>query len=137
MREDGSVIVYNKTFESGRNREIGKMFPDLKEDMERFNENMVDLMVPFRKRNYYTKEMQGSYSIKYVLPALYPDDPELNYKELSLIHKGDEASQAFLTLTDKSPEEQEEIRKALLEYCKLDTYAMVKIWEKFNEVVNF
>lgn len=137
MSEDGSVIVYNKTFESGRNREIGKMFPDLKEDMDRFNNNMVDLMVPFRKRNYYTKEMKGSYSIKYVLPALYPDDSELNYNELSLIHKGDEASQAFLTLKDKSPEEQKEIRKALLEYCKLDTYAMVKIWEKFNEVVNY
>jgi hypothetical protein len=24
----------------------------------------------------------------------------------------------------------------LLEYCKLDTYAMVKIWEKFKEVVH-
>ena len=80
--------------------------------------------------------MQGSYSIKYVLPALYPDDPELDYSELSLIHKGDEAANAFLSLKDKTPEEQEEIREALLEYCKLDTYAMVKIWDKFKEVVN-
>lgn len=78
--------------------------------------------------------MQGSYSIKYVLPALYPNDPELDYNELSLIHKGDEASNAFLNLKNKSDEEQKVIREALLEYCRLDTLAMVKIWEKFNEV---
>lgn len=134
MPKDGSVIVYNKTFEATRNKEIGEMYPDLKPEMERFNNNIVDLMVPFRNRDYYTKEMKGSYSIKYVLPALYPDDPELDYKELSLIHKGDEASNAFLSLKNKAPEEQKIIRQALLEYCKLDTLAMVKIWEKFLEV---
>ena len=134
MPEDGSVIVYNKTFESTRNKEIGEMYPDLNPEMERFNNNIVDLMIPFRNRDYYTKEMQGSYSIKYVLPALYPDDPELDYKKLSLIHKGDEASNTFLSLKDKAPEEQKVIREALLTYCKLDTLAMVKIWENFIEV---
>ena len=135
MPEDGSVIVYNKGFEASRNREIGEMFPDLKCEMERLNENMVDLMVPFRNRDYYTKEMKGSYSIKFVLPALYPDDPELDYKNLDMIHNGGEASDAFLALKDKAPDEQEKIRENLLEYCKLDTYAMVKIWEKFREVI--
>ena len=135
LPEDGSVIVYNKSFEASRNREIGEMYPDLKDEMERINANMVDLMIPFKDRNYYTKEMKGSYSIKYVLPALYPDDPELDYINLDLIHNGGEASQAFLSLKDKSLKEQEEIRQCLLEYCKLDTYAMVKLWEKFKEVV--
>ena len=135
MSDDGSVIVYNKSFEASRNREIGEMYPDLKAEMERINGNIVDLMIPFRNRNYYKKEMEGSYSIKYVLPALYPDDPELDYLNLPLIHNGGEASEAFLSLKDKSLEEQEEIREGLLEYCKLDTYAMVKIWEKFNEVI--
>lgn len=134
MPENGSVIVYNKAFEATRNKEIGELCPDLKNEMERINANMVDLMIPFKNRDYYTKEMKGSYSIKYVLPALYPDDPELDYSELSLIHKGDEASNAFLNLKYKTSEEQEEIRKALLEYCKLDTLAMVKIWENFKDV---
>ena len=135
LAENGSVIVYNRTFEEKLvNNKIAEMYPDLKEEIERINANIVDLMVPIKNRDYYTKEMDGSYSIKYVLPALYPDDKELNYSELSLIHKGDEASEAFLSLKDKTPEEQEKIRKALLEYCKLDTYAMVKIWEKFIEV---
>ena len=135
MPQNGSIIVYNKGFEASRNREIGEMFPDLKSEMERFNENMVDLMVPFKNRDYYTKQMKGSYSIKYVLPALYPGDSELDYVNLDLIHNGGEASQAFLSLKDKSPEEQEKIRKSLLEYCKLDTLAMVKIWEKFRQVI--
>ena len=135
MPEDGSVIVYNKGFEATRNKEIGKMYPDLNDEMERLNGNIVDLMVPFRSRDYYMKEMEGSYSIKKVLPALYPDEEKLNYDNLDLIHKGDEASNAFKDLKNRTPEKREEIREALLRYCELDTYAMVKIWEKFNEVV--
>ena len=134
LPENGSVIVYNRAFEATRNREIGKMFPDLKDEMDRINANIVDLMVPFKNRDYYTKEMHGSFSIKYVLPALYPDDPELDYSNLELVHRGDEAANAFVGLKDKTPAEQEEIRKALLKYCRLDTLAMVKIWEKFVEV---
>lgn len=95
---------------------------------------MVDLRVPFSKRYYYVKEMQGSSSIKYVLPALYPEDPELDYSQLELVHKGDEASNAFLSLKNKNSQEQKVIRDALLKYCKVDTWAMVKIWEKFKEV---
>lgn len=137
MPDDGSVIVYNKGFESSRNREIGKMYPDLESEMERINANIVDLMVPFKNRDYYTRQMKGSYSIKYVLPALYPDDPELDYHNLPVVHNGGEASDAFLSLKDKSIEEQAEIRDGLLEYCKLDTLAMVKLWEKFKEVTGF
>lgn len=134
LSEDGSVIVYNKSFEAARNREIGQMYSDLKEEMDRINSNMVDFMIPFKKRNYYTKEMEGSASLKYVLPALYPDNPDLDYHNLPVVHNGGEASQAFLSLNEKSKEEQEEIREGLLKYCELDTLAMVKIYEKFKEV---
>ena len=134
MPDDGRVIVYNKGFASSSNREIGEIYPDLADEMERINSNIVDLMVPFKSRDYYTKEMQGSYSIKYVLPALYPDDPELDYHNLPVVHNGGEASEAFLSLKNKTPEEQIKIRSGLLEYCKLDTLAMVKLWEKFRQV---
>lgn len=58
LPENGSIIVYNKSFESSRNNEIGEIYPDLIEKMEKINNNMVDFMVPFKQRNYYTKEMQ-------------------------------------------------------------------------------
>ena len=96
---------------------------------------MVDFLVPFKQRKYYTKEMRGSASIKAVLPALYPNDPELDYHNLPVVHNGGEASEAFLSLKNKSKEEQEKIRHGLLVYCELDTYAMVKLWEKFKEIV--
>ena len=135
LSEDGSVIVYNKTFEKSHiNDKIANMYPDLRPEIERINGNMVDFEVPFKNRNYYVKDMKGFSSIKKVLPALYPDDPKLNHSNLELVHNGGEASNAFLSLRNQTPEEQEKTREALLEYCKLDTYAMVKIWEKFKEV---
>lgn len=135
MPKNGSVIIYNKSFEPARNNEIARMYPDLKEEMDRLNSNMVDFLEPFKQRKYYTKEMHGSASIKAVLPALYPNDPELDYHNLPVVHNGGEASEAFLSLKDKSKEEQEKIRHGLLVYCELDTYAMVKLWEKFKEII--
>ena len=133
--QNGSVIIYNKSFEPARNNEIARMYPDLKEEMDRINSNMVDFLEPFKQRKYYCKEMHGSASIKAVLPALYPNDPELDYHNLPVVHNGGEAQEAFLSLKGKSKEEQEKIRHGLLVYCELDTYAMVKIWMKFNEII--
>ena len=135
MPENGSVIIYNKSFEPARNNEIARMYPDLKDEMDRINSNIVDFLEPFKQRKYYTKEMHGSASIKAVLPALYPDDPELDYHNLPVVHNGGEASEAFLNLKNKSKKEQKEIRHGLLVYCELDTLAMVKLWERFKEII--
>ena len=78
-------------FEKGVIARLAKSFPDLKDHLMNIYDHMKDLMIPFRDRNYYTKEMQGSYSIKYVLPALFPEDPSLNYHNLEEVHNGDEA----------------------------------------------
>lgn len=135
MPDNGSVIIYNSSFEPVINRQLAQMFPDLENELTRINENIVDFQVPFRSRDYYVKEMEGSYSIKKVLPALYPDDPDLDYHNLPYVHNGTEASDSFLNMKHMSKEEQEEIRKGLLVYCGLDTYAMVKIWKKFKEII--
>ena len=100
----------------------------------KIHDNIKDLMIPFYRRYYYNKDMQGSYSIKYVLPALFPNDPELDYHNLDEIHNGSEAMNSFANMGKLSKKEQEELRKSLLEYCKLDTYAMVKIYDKLKEV---
>lgn len=134
--DNGSVIIYNRAFEPARNREIAEMYPDLKDEQERINCNMIDFLEPFKQRKYYTKEMQGSASIKYVLPALYQKDSELDYHNLPVVHNGEEASEAFLSLKGKSKEKQKEIRNGLLVYCQLDTYAMVKIWMKFKQILS-
>lgn len=88
-------------------------------------------MALFRNRHYYTKEMMGSYSIKLVLPALIP---ELSY-EVMVVANGDDAVLAYKQLGETSdPAEAEQIRRDLLEYCKLDTLAMVKLLEKLKDL---
>ena len=75
--------------------------------------------------------MNGSYSIKSVLPSLVP---ELNYDSLAIGNGGD-ASTAFYNLKRVEDENEREVtRKALMEYCGLDTLAMVKILEKLNQL---
>ena len=75
--------------------------------------------------------MKGSNSIKAVLPSLVP---ELSYDELE-INEGGLASIAFESLWDENDLMIiAETRKQLLEYCKLDTFAMVKILEKLHDV---
>jgi len=87
---------------------------------------LKDLMIPFQQKWYYTPEMKGSYSIKYVLPALVP---ELSYNDLD-IKEGGTASNTFLSMVNETFEgDVQKIRRQLLQYCELDTFAMVKILE--------
>ena len=73
--------------------------------------------------------MDGRSSIKAVLPAVCPDDPELDYHELEGVHNGSEAMTIFPAIQYMPQEEQERARRNLLAYCCLDTLAMVKVWE--------
>jgi hypothetical protein len=132
--ENACVIAYNKGFERGRLNELALRFPDLSDHLKKIRENIRDLMTPFFKGYYYNRRMNGSYSIKKVLPAIFPDDPALDYHNLEGIHNGGEAMAAFPDLPNHTPEEQAIIRKNLLAYCGLDTYAMVKVLEKLYEV---
>lgn len=130
---DACVMAYNMAFEKGRLKELAEHFPDLHDHLMAIHNNMVDLIEPFRNGSYYSNAMQGSCSIKYVLPALFPDDPELDYSSLEGVHNGGEAMNAFAALSDATPEEAAAIRESLLRYCELDTYAMVKIVHKLRE----
>jgi len=132
---DVCTLAYNMTFERGRIKALATLYPDLAEHLMNIHDHIVDLMVPFRQRDYYTRAMQGSYSIKYVLPALFPDDPELDYHNLDGVHNGTEASATFTNMASMEPEERESCREQLLKYCGLDTLAMVKVWQKLTEAV--
>ena len=130
-----SSLAFNMSFEKTVIKNLAGQFPDMSEQLMDIHDNMHDLMIPFKDAAYYSEAMQGSYSIKYVLPALYPNDPELDYHNLNGIHNGSEASNAFATMTDYAPEEIAEIRNNLLKYCGLDTYAMVQVLRKLKEAV--
>ncbi len=133
--EDVCVLAYNMSFERGVLQRLADSFPDLSEHLLAIRENIHDLMIPFQQQHYYSKDMQGSYSIKYVLPALCPGDPELDYHALEGVHNGSEASATFADMPNHTEEEIEVMRKNLLKYCCLDTLAMVKVIEKLRKTV--
>ena len=163
--KDVCTLAYNKMFECGRIRELAALYPDLSDHLLNIADNIKDLIDPFRAGDYYVPAMGGSFSIKSVLPALFPDDPGLDYHNLdercqnggdamtifprlqqmeqSLPKQGVQNQDGQLVMADSLmplPEQiriREEIaasRKALLDYCKLDTWAMVKVWQKLKEV---
>ena len=132
---DACVLAYNKTFECGRIGELAELYPDLRDHLLNMKDNVVDLIVPFKSGAYYSIAMGGSNSIKYVLPALYPNDPELDYHALPVVHNGGEAMDIYPKMLLASPEEKERIRDGLLKYCCLDTLAMVKVLRRVKESV--
>jgi hypothetical protein len=132
--KDVCVLAYNKMFECSRIRELAALYPDLSDHLTNIENNIKDLIDPFRAGDYYVPAMGGSFSIKSVLPALFPGDPELDYHSLDdRCQNGGDAMTIFPRIKDMEPEEAEASREALLRYCELDTWAMVKVWEKLKE----
>ncbi|HEC1746247.1 TPA: DUF2779 domain-containing protein [Campylobacter lari] len=134
IQKDVCVLSYNASFEKGVIRNLALAFPEFSEHLLNIEKNIKDLMIPFQNKDFYHYKMQGSYSIKKVLPALIPD-MEQAYKNLNLIHNGSEAMQSFEAMQNMDENERKAYRQALLEYCKLDTLAMVKILKHLEELV--
>lgn len=131
---EGTVLVWYESFEKSRNSELGDMLPEYKDAMEAINERVVDLIVPFKQKWYNDPRFEGSASIKHVLPVLVP---ELSYKTLG-IQEGGSAQRLWMeaVLDGKRVDQKEQILADLLEYCKLDTLAMVEIYRKL-QALNF
>jgi len=130
---DVTVLAYNMGFEKGVIRKLAAMFEEFAPQLLAIHDNVKDLMTPFQKKDYYEPSMRGSYSIKYVLPALVPEMAQA-YKELDGVQNGGEAMQTYAKLTHmEDKEEVARLREALLRYCELDTLAMVRVLGKLKE----
>jgi len=128
---EGDILVYNIGFEREKLQALSAEFAPFAKNIQLISGRLKDLMIPFQEKWYYTPAMQGRYSIKNVLPAMVP---ELSYKDLA-IQEGGTASKVFESMmTGTFKGDENKTRTDLLEYCKLDTLAMVKILEKLGEV---
>lgn len=130
--DTGTVLVWYEGFEKARNSELGDMLPEYKEAMESLNGRVVDLIIPFKKKWYDDPRFEGSASIKQVLPVLCP---ELSYKDLG-IQEGGSQQRLWMeaVLDDKRADQKEQILSDLIEYCKLDTLAMVEIFRNLRSL---
>ena len=128
--ERGPIFAYNAGFEKSRINELAGRHPDLAGPLLAINERVADLL-PIARRRYYHPSQQGSWSIKAVLPAAVP---ELSYEKLDGVKDGNKAMEAYCeairpgTTTDRKAE----IERQLITYCRLDTFAMVRLWQFFN-----
>ena len=128
--ERGPVFVYNAAFEQTRIRELAERHPRLAPALHAINDRIVDLL-PVARQHYYHPSQQGSWSIKAVLPALCPD---LRYDNLDGVQDGGAAQQAYLEAIAPatSAARKAELERQLLAYCRLDTWAMVRLWAAFT-----
>jgi hypothetical protein len=129
---EGSIIAFNKSFEETRIRDMIKRFPQESDFLNGLLSRFVDLMSIFRSLDiYYLPAMKGSYSIKYVLPAI---DPAFSYSDLEIGNGGD-ASNIFASKAAGNFEgDWSSTREALLKYCERDTYGMVVIWNHLKSI---
>ncbi|MFW9929701.1 MAG: DUF2779 domain-containing protein, partial [Candidatus Thorarchaeota archaeon] len=126
----GSIIVFNDSFEKRILRDLVKIFPDELENINRLLERIIDLQKVFKQFSYYSPQQKGSISLKAVLPALVGK----SYSDIA-IQNGEEASAMFyFCYILKDLIDEDEIRKKLLNYCSLDTYAMVMILNKIRQI---
>jgi len=128
--ENACIVVYT-AFEAKRMSDLADWFPECRERINQLIDNIRDLSSPFRKMDYYHWQMNGSYSIKKVLPQLVPD---MSYDTME-IRDGGMAIDAWFKMRESDDLiEIAQIRQALLEYCNLDTLAMVKILDRLTEL---
>ena len=127
--DDGPIYVYNAAFESHVIKELAGRFPELNQLLQKIIVRMVDLL-KISQNHYYHPDMRGSWSIKAVLPCIAPT---LNYGDLSGVKDGGMAQVAYQEAIqpDTATVRRAEIRTELIDYCKLDTYAMVRLWRHF------
>lgn len=125
--ENGPVFVYNAAFETTRIRELAGRYPDLAEPLLAISARVVDLL-PIARNRYYHHSQQGSWSIKAVLPAAVP---ELSYDALDGVQDGGAAMEAYHEAIQPGTDEgrKSDIERQLLAYCRLDTFAMVRLWQ--------
>jgi hypothetical protein len=121
---EGPILMYT-SYEARVIRGLADRLPDLGPKLEAILDRLVDLH-PVVKENYYHPDMLGSWSLKAALPTIAPD---IEYSALEEIQEGTAASAGYLEAIDpRTPRERrEELRTRLLEYCRLDTEAMVRL----------
>ena len=129
LGDRGPVLMYT-AYEKGVIMALAARFPDLAGPLQAIVSRLVDLY-PVTKASYYHPDMMGSWSIKAVLPTI---DPSMDWEKLEGVHEGSEASTAWLDAVHSNDERHREaVRRQLLEYCRFDTEAMVRLVRFFEQ----
>ena len=128
----GQILVFNTLMEIGTLNQLGQLFPDKIAEIKNRINRMVDFEKPFKDNYYYHPNMNGSYSLKAILPTLVEGE---DYQNLE-IKDGQEAMAIFNELIYESDKNKIEFwRQHLLEYCKMDTWALLQAFLALKKLI--
>ncbi len=131
LPKSGSILAYNgEGAEKLRLIELAEQFPQYKDELLSICDRIVDLSIPFMNGLVYDIRMKGFYSLKVLLSVF---DNELKYSDLDISH-GMDAVFKWRSM-DKDESENKEIEQQLMEYCGLDTLAMVIVLDWLKKQV--
>lgn len=145
--DGGTVAVYNVAFEKTRIRELGEMFPSYRDQLFDISQRLFDIMDLIKSKslfyealgfdkersklpNFYHEDLEGSYSIKKVLPIF----TNISYKDLE-VQNGTQAYAMYAKFPKLGQKEFKEGYQNLVDYCKQDTWAMVEILKGLRRVL--
>lgn len=127
----GAILTWSH-FEKTRIKALAEQLPHRAAELTGIVERLVDLL-PIVRNHVYHPDFRGSFSIKDVLEPMVPD---LSYDDLIIVD-GMVASVmiARLLFFQHLVEDRDRTRRDLLEYCERDTWAMVRLLERLEELV--
>lgn len=122
--ETGPIVVYNAAFEQTRLYEIADWLPTLRPEIQRLIDRIWDLL-PIIRSHVYHPAFCGSYSLKYVLPALISTS---SYAGMAIAN-GINAGLAYDALVSQplDADKRHQLRTDLLSYCGQDSLAMQQL----------
>ena len=130
-RGSGSIVTYNAGFEKSCLERLAEAVPELSEALLAIRARVVDLL-PVVRDHVYHPAFRGSFSLKRVLPALVP---EITYAEMEVGDGGTATAELYRLLFVMDDAQSVAVtREHLLEYCRQDTWAMVRLYRRLAEL---
>ncbi len=123
LPDEGPIFAYNAGFEKRCLGEFAELLPARKRAIERVQARLVDLL-PITRAHYYHPKMEGSWSLKAVLPTI-PGGKD--YSDLDEVQDGGAAQVAYAEAIAQGTTSVRKaaLRRSLIEYCKRDTEALI------------
>jgi len=148
LTKPGTILVYNESFERSRLKEMAIIFPKYKKELDTMIDMLFDLLYIVKTNtklyeslgftseesklfNYYHPELNGSFSIKKVLPCF----SDLSYSELN-VQDGTDAMITYARFPLMEKDEYQRELQNLLDYCKQDTWAEVAILSGLRSIID-
>ncbi|MBI4403660.1 MAG: DUF2779 domain-containing protein, partial [Deltaproteobacteria bacterium] len=121
----GDILAFNASFERRFLKELADAVPKYASKLLAMSERMVDPQQLFREAVYYSGFL-GSFSLKNVAPTLLGNQFDYSLLDIS---EGGGVEYFFNELVQDniSPRRKKELCCQILEYCRVDTIALVEL----------